>query len=139
MDKEHSACLDHESLLQLSNEQLVDVIVEQVLVIQGLKKTILELEPEIQRLKVSRDLDSQTSSKPPSGDILKKSEKKDSEEVNSGKPENGEIEPHTEFALFHVADTRSPAELEKILGLNYIGVLSSDDYSVYNGYGFVTS
>ncbi len=41
---------------------------------------------------------------------------------------------HTEFALFHVADTRSRAELEKILRLNYIGVLSSDDYSVYNGY-----
>jgi hypothetical protein len=26
------------------------------------------------------------------------------------------------------------AELETILGLNYSGVLSSDDYSVYNGY-----
>lgn len=40
----------------------------------------------------------------------------------------------TNFALFHAADTRSRAELETILGLNYSGVLSSDDYSVYNGY-----
>lgn len=41
---------------------------------------------------------------------------------------------NTDFALFHAADTRSRAELESILGLNYNGVLSSDDYSVYNGY-----
>lgn len=41
---------------------------------------------------------------------------------------------NTDFALFHAADTRSRAELEIILGLNYNGVLSSDDYSVYNGY-----
>lgn len=40
----------------------------------------------------------------------------------------------TNFALFHAADTRARAELETILGLNYSGVLSSDDYSVYNGY-----
>jgi transposase len=41
---------------------------------------------------------------------------------------------NTDFALFHAADTRSRAELESILGSNYNGVLSSDDYSVYNGY-----
>jgi transposase len=41
---------------------------------------------------------------------------------------------NTNFALFHAADTRSRAELEIILGLNYDGVVSSDDYSVYNGY-----
>ncbi len=41
---------------------------------------------------------------------------------------------NTNFALFHAADTRSRAEVEFILGLNYNGVLSSDDYSVYNGY-----
>jgi transposase len=38
------------------------------------------------------------------------------------------------FCLFHAADTRSRAELEQILGCEYRGVLSSDDYSVYNGY-----
>jgi transposase len=41
---------------------------------------------------------------------------------------------NTDFALFHAADTRSRAELESILGSSYEGVLSSDDYSAYNGY-----
>ena len=41
---------------------------------------------------------------------------------------------HTNFGLFHAADTRSRLELETILGLNYSGVLSSEDYSVDNGY-----
>ena len=41
---------------------------------------------------------------------------------------------NTDFALFHAADTRSRAELQSILGLSYEGVLSSDDYCVYNGY-----
>lgn len=41
---------------------------------------------------------------------------------------------NTNFALFHAADTRSRAELETILGSSYSGVLSSDDFSVYNGY-----
>jgi transposase len=39
-----------------------------------------------------------------------------------------------DFALFHAADTRSRAELISILGSSYEGVLSSDDYSAYNGY-----
>lgn len=33
-----------------------------------------------------------------------------------------------------VATTRSRVELEQILGTEYRGVLSSDDFSVYNGY-----
>ncbi len=41
---------------------------------------------------------------------------------------------NTDFALFHAADTRSRAELESILGSSYDAVLSSDDYSAYNGY-----
>ncbi|MFH7030250.1 MAG: DUF6444 domain-containing protein [Heteroscytonema crispum UTEX LB 1556] len=60
----------------MSKQQLVDLIVEQVLAREKLNKRILELEQEVERLKISRDLDSKTSSKPPSGDILKKSEKK---------------------------------------------------------------
>lgn len=39
-----------------------------------------------------------------------------------------------QFALFHAADTRGRVELEQILGGEFSGVLSSDDYSVYNGY-----
>jgi transposase len=36
--------------------------------------------------------------------------------------------------LYRGADTRSRAELEAVLGEHYEGILSSDDYSVYNGY-----
>lgn len=48
-----------------------------------------------------------------------------------------------QFCLFRAADTRSRVELEQILGTEYRGVLSSDDFSaepetryppVYNGY-----
>jgi len=39
-----------------------------------------------------------------------------------------------EFCLFHAGDTRSRAELVKQLGEEFDGVLSSDDFSVYNGY-----
>ncbi len=38
------------------------------------------------------------------------------------------------FCLFHAADTRSRLELESLLGSEYRGVVSSDDFSVYNGY-----
>jgi transposase len=38
------------------------------------------------------------------------------------------------YALYRGADTRSRAELEAVLGEHFAGVLSSDDYSVYNGY-----
>ncbi len=68
--------LDRESLNQLSKEELVEIIIEQSKVIRELQKIILELQQEIERLKVSRNLDSSNSSKPPSGDILKKSENK---------------------------------------------------------------
>ena len=44
---------------------------------------------------------------------------------------------HPQFCLFQAADTRSRAELETQLGTEYGGVLSSDDYSVYNGYPVV--
>jgi len=39
-----------------------------------------------------------------------------------------------DFCLFHAADTRSRAELVTCLGPSFKGVLSSDDFSVYNGY-----
>ena len=38
------------------------------------------------------------------------------------------------FCIFHAGDTRSRAELEILLGKSFAGVLSSDDFSVYNGY-----
>lgn len=76
MEKALPQKLDRETLLQLPPEQLVEMIIEQAIATEELNKRILELELEVQKLKVSRDLDSQTSSKPPSGDLLKKSEKK---------------------------------------------------------------
>lgn len=39
-----------------------------------------------------------------------------------------------EFCLFHAGDTCSRSELEMMLGTELLGVLSSDDFSVYNGY-----
>ncbi|MEG4329224.1 IS66 family transposase [Microcoleus sp. herbarium5] len=36
------------------------------------------------------------------------------------------------FCLFHAADTRGRVELETMLGKEFAGVLSSDDFSVYN-------
>jgi len=60
---------NREKLSQLSTEELVEIILTQQEVIEYLKR-------EIEKLKVSRELDSKTSSKPPSLDLLKKSEKK---------------------------------------------------------------
>ena len=79
MEQDLPRKLDRETLLQLPAEQLVEMIIEQAIATEELNKRILELELEVQKLKVSRDLDSQTSSKPPSGDLLKKSEKKPEE------------------------------------------------------------
>lgn len=66
-------------LNQLSTEELVEIILTQQEVIKSLKE-------EIERLKVSRDLDSKVSSKPPSSDLLKKSEKKKDTEKKTRKP-----------------------------------------------------
>jgi transposase len=68
--------LNSEILKQLATEKLVEMIVEQARAIEHLKSRVIELEQEIEKLKISRDLDSTTSSKPPSSDLLKKSEKK---------------------------------------------------------------
>lgn len=76
MQKDLPPKLDDESLRKLAPEQLVNIIIEQALTIEKLNKTIVELEQQVEKLKVSRDKDSKISSKPPSGDILKKSEKK---------------------------------------------------------------
>ncbi|MBE9082173.1 IS66 family transposase, partial [Tolypothrix sp. LEGE 11397] len=44
--------LDRESLNQLSKQELVEIIIEQSKVIGELQKTVLELQQEIERLKV---------------------------------------------------------------------------------------
>ena len=55
---------NREKLSQLSTEELVEIILAQQEVIEQLKQ-------EIEKLKVSRGLDSKTSSKPPSLDLLR--------------------------------------------------------------------
>ena len=78
MDKDLPQGQDWESLSQLPTEQLVKLIVEQTLIIQEQQAELRELKKEIERLRLSRDLDSKISSKPPSTDLLKKPEKKES-------------------------------------------------------------
>lgn len=58
---------DLETLRQLPLEQLVSIIVQQ-------QRVIEQLTIEVNRLKVSQNLDSQTTSSPPSTDLLKKPE-----------------------------------------------------------------
>lgn len=68
--------VDRERLYQLPKEELVKMLIEQAISIEKLQANIKELKQEIERLQVSKDLDSKTSSKPPSSDLLKKSENK---------------------------------------------------------------
>lgn len=70
---------NRKKLRQLSTQELIEIILTQHEVIEELKQ-------EIERLKISRDLDSKTSSKPPSSDLLKKSEKKKETEKKKRKP-----------------------------------------------------
>src|SRR4028118_1118878 len=76
MKKESPLKGDSEILNQLAPSQLVEIIIEQTKAIEQLKSRVVELEKKIQELKVSRDLDSTISSKPPSADLLKKAENK---------------------------------------------------------------
>ena len=66
---------DPEMLKQLPTEQLVIIIMQQQRVIEQQQQAIEQLRQEINQLKRSARLDSQTSSKPPSTDLLKKPEK----------------------------------------------------------------
>ncbi len=71
-------------LNQLPLEQLVSIIEQQQAVITQQQAMIGQLQQEIERLKVNQQTNSQTSSKPPSTDLLTKSEKpKDAQEFKS--------------------------------------------------------
>jgi transposase len=67
-DASERIILEPESLQQLSQEQLVRIILHQ-------QKLIEQLQQEIERLKAQQRTDSQTSNKPPSSDLVQKSEK----------------------------------------------------------------
>jgi transposase len=69
---------DPEALQQLPTEQLVAIILEQQRVIEQLRQTVNALQGSLH-------LNSQTSSKPPSTDLLKKPEKaKSSPQLETG-------------------------------------------------------
>jgi transposase len=70
--------VERKSLSQLSKDELVEIIL-------GQQKVIEQLHLEIEKLKISRDLDSTTSSKPPSTDLLKKPEKAKEQETDCEK------------------------------------------------------
>ena len=91
MQKHLPGKADDETLQQLAPKQLVDIIIGQAQTIEKLNKRIVELEQEVEKLKISRDLDSKTSSKPPVGDLLKKSEKK--QQDNNGEVETTKRKP----------------------------------------------
>lgn len=74
---------NREKLSQLPTEELVEIILTQQEVIKYLKQ-------EIEKLKISKDLDSKTSSKPPSLDLLKKSEKKKQQKSEKKKQPGGQ-------------------------------------------------
>lgn len=78
MNKKTSA-KNREKPSQLTKEELVEMIVTQQKVIEYFKE-------EIEKLKLSRDLNSKTSSKPPSSDLLFKSEKKKENSEKKRKP-----------------------------------------------------
>ena len=71
--------LERDILKQLATEQMVEIIIEEGKSIERLPNRVVELEEEIEKLKVSRDLDSIRLWKPPSGDILRKTENKQQE------------------------------------------------------------
>jgi len=60
MEKDLPLKLDIETLKQLEKEQLVEMLMEQAKAIEQLKSRVIELESVIEKLKVSRDLDSTT-------------------------------------------------------------------------------
>jgi transposase len=79
MEKNLPLKLDTEILKQLATEQLVEIIIKQGNSIEKLRNGVVELEKEIEKLKVSRDLDRIRLWKAPSGDILRKTENKQQE------------------------------------------------------------
>lgn len=82
---------DLETLSQLPKKELVSIIVQQQRVIEQFKQEIEQFKQEIELLKAQQNTDSQTSSKPPSTDLLKKSEKPklSTETTESGKRKPG--------------------------------------------------
>jgi transposase len=76
MEKNLPRTLDTKIFKKFATEQLVEIIIKQGKTIEKLTNRVVELAKEIEKLKVSRDLDRIRLWKAPSGDILKKTENK---------------------------------------------------------------
>jgi transposase len=92
MEKNLPRKLDTEILKQLATEQLVEIIIKQENSIEKLTNRVVELKKEIEKLKVSRDLDSIRLWKPPSGDILKKLRTNNNRNQKRTRDQNGNQE-----------------------------------------------
>ena len=88
MEKRLPPKLDREILKQLGTEQLVEIIIDQGKSIENLRNRVVELEKQIEKLKVSRDLETIRLSKAPLGDILKKTENKQQEKPEENQTRN---------------------------------------------------
>ena len=60
MEKKLGLKLDPEILKQLGTDQLVEIIIDQRKSIENLRNRVVELEKQIDKLKVSRDLETIT-------------------------------------------------------------------------------
>jgi transposase len=81
MEKNLPLKIDTDMLKHLATEQVVEIITEEGKSIEKLTNRVVQLEKEIEKLKVSRDLDSIRLWKAPSGDILKKTENKQQQKL----------------------------------------------------------
>jgi transposase len=81
MEKNLPLKIDTDMFKHLATEQVVEMIIEEGKSIEKLTNRVVEREKEIDKLKVSRDLDSIRLWKAPSGDILKKTENKQQEKL----------------------------------------------------------
>ena len=79
MKKSSFQPLDREHLKKLSPEKLVDIVLQ-------LQDLLLKQNETIEKLRIHLELDSQTSSKPPSTDLLRKSEKVKEEGEKARRP-----------------------------------------------------
>jgi transposase len=81
--KEPQQLLDRESLKNLTPEQLVDMVLK-------LQELVVKQGETIEKLKVYLEKDSQTSSKPPSTDLLRRPEKVTEGEKKEGRSPGGQ-------------------------------------------------
>ncbi|MBE9185752.1 hypothetical protein IQ270_13855 [Microcoleus sp. LEGE 07076] len=97
-EKPELTALKMEVVEQLSREELIKIVLTQ-------QKLIEKLQQELEKLKEKQPSNSKTSSKPPSSDVLQKSEKASSE--NSSSSSESELKRKPGGQRGHIGKTRS--------------------------------